>query len=456
MDTSYITANLNLTLKLSVALPTPDGTNLSAAKLFIGFKNSLEALERYEIYVNSNNLYGQLHVGEESAIFCAGLNDMIKNGAPYVYTTYKNARKAHNNVCGVYVSFPNGYTANAPFTVTIPVKININQILPLASMKYLPSWMGRWEFEMYFHWKNLVVLPVAPEYVVNTTYFSNAEEAANYDNFTKSFTQIGHPITMPCRLGIADLTSVHLENIDNQILSFVEGEVSDVMYDQTTFQIQSTVNDALRTKYMQEPLIIPTNTLTFAKFGGGPVDNNNGTSFQATLSQCLENCDSVFLLFPFSNDQTTCFYQPYLRDVRLTLGEFGVHPSRYVRTWDDARYLAMCLDSLNLERSDISSLSADTARALLGNRKSYEFSMTPASHVNATNNVMVGDGSNFFMGISLSQVGFQSGCVSSPNTNIPFILEATLERTGLPGKSPVTRAGGAPVGRFYRLLNGFH
>jgi hypothetical protein len=37
-----------------------------------------------------------------------------------------------------------------------------------------------------------------------------------------------------------------------------------------------------------------------------------------------------------------------------------------------------------------------------------------------------GDNSDFFIGISLSQVGFQSGTVSSPNTNIPFIFDANI------------------------------
>jgi hypothetical protein len=44
-------------------------------------------------------------------------------------------------------------------------------------------------------------------------------------------------------------------------------------------------------------------------------------------------------------------------------------------------------------------------------------------------NTAEGDASNFFLGISLSQVGFQAGTVSSPNTNIPFIFDATLVNT---------------------------
>jgi hypothetical protein len=113
--------------------------------------------------------------------------------------------------------------------------------------------------------------------------------------------------------------------------------------------------------------------------------------------------------------------------MRLSLGEFGIHPSRYVNSWDDPRFLAMCLDSLNLERSDISSLSRDVARSLGANRTYYNIAKTGA--VTVKENLDLGDASSFFFGISLSQVGFQSGCVSSPNTNIPFIFDANLDRT---------------------------
>jgi hypothetical protein len=90
----------------------------------------------------------------------------------------------------------------------------------------------------------------------------------------------------------------------------------------------------------------------------------------------------------------------------------------------------MCLDSLNLEKSDISSMNSDVARSLMQSRSIYELKTdgTP-NNFTAEELNLIGDKSNFFIGISLSQVGFQSGCVTSPNTNIPFIFEATLDRT---------------------------
>jgi hypothetical protein len=201
-----------------------------------------------------------------------------------------------------------------------------------------------------------------------------------------------------------------------------------------TFRLRFEVFEDLRRTYSEQPLIIPTNILTYSRFSGQPGGNTAGDPFHATLSQSLENCDSVFILVPFTTDQTTCFYRPYLREHRLSLGEFGTHPQRYVKTVDEPRFLAMILDSLNLETSEITAMNRDVANSITNPRTYAE------AGAHAAGNPLpilqkwfpkelwdIGETSDFFIGLSLSQVGFQSGTVSSPNTNIPFIFDATLD-----------------------------
>jgi hypothetical protein len=71
------------------------------------------------------------------------------------------------------------------------------------------------------------------------------------------------------------------------------------------------------------------------------------------LSQCVEKCDSSYILIPFDRRQRMCFYPPTFKDVRRSLGQFGTYPPGYVKIFDDARFVAMCLDSRNLEASQI-------------------------------------------------------------------------------------------------------
>jgi hypothetical protein len=110
----------------------------------------------------------------------------------------------------------------------------------------------------------------------------------------------------------------------------------------------------------------------------------------------------------------------------MALGEFGIHPQQYVKTYDDPRFVAMALDALNLETSDITAMNEDVARSLTSPRKVARLT-TAAGTIGAAWNYTEGDASDFFIGVSLSQVGFQSGTVSSPNTNIPFIFDAILD-----------------------------
>jgi hypothetical protein len=199
-----------------------------------------------------------------------------------------------------------------------------------------------------------------------------------------------------------------------QHLTCVDAEMDKLEMNLTTFQLRFEVFEGLRQMYAEQPLIIPTNILHYARFSGQPTGNAVGNTFHATLSQCLENCDSIFVIVPNNTNQTTCFYQPYLNGMRMALGEFGIHPQHYVNSYDDSRFLAMALDALNLETVSPRRVAKfDTAAVATGN-------------IEPEWNVVEGDNSDFFIGISLSQVGFQSGTVSSPNTNIPFIFDATL------------------------------
>jgi hypothetical protein len=85
----------------------------------------------------------------------------------------------------------------------------------------------------------------------------------------------------------------------------------------------------------------------------------------------------------------------------------------------------MALDSLNLETSEITAMNYDVARSLSSPKPHLVISNDDQAVTSLNWQRTPGDDSNFFIGVSLSQVGFQSGTVSSPNTNIPFIFDAT-------------------------------
>jgi hypothetical protein len=74
---------------------------------------------------------------------------VLRERNPYIYTCSENVYNMSNDVCGVYYTFPDGAVdQGTTFTVTIPVKINLRQILMFSSVQYLPSFTGRWEIEI--------------------------------------------------------------------------------------------------------------------------------------------------------------------------------------------------------------------------------------------------------------------------------------------------------------------
>jgi hypothetical protein len=437
---SFITMELEYKLQFTKKIDAPAHTvGADTRVLFVGFKNSLEALSRYEIYVNSTKIHGQSWVGHESFIYNAGLAQSIRERNPYVYTTWKNAQAMSHDVCGVYIKLDKEYDPFKPTTVTIPVKINLHQILMLSSVRYLPSFCGRWEIELYPNWNNLIVLPIPLENTTNPlieTYLDDIRAAS------ESFTQIGKTFQMLDYIKTGTVPGLNEEEEDvgatveqatfiDQEMFCAEGRLTQCLMNTTTFQLRFEVYEGLRQMYAQQPLIIPTNILNYGRFSGEP---GGSLAFHATLSQSLENCDSIFFLVPFENGQTTCFYQPYLTDLRLSLDQFGTRPQRYVRTWDDPRFLAMVLDSLNLETSEITAMNEDVARSLNTQRK--YFLLGDNTEWQQMGDKVKGDKSNFFIGFSLSQVGFQSGTVSSPNTNINMIFDALLDRMKPHDKTP--------------------
>lgn len=423
MANCFINAKLKYTLKFNKAIG--GGETNAKYKLgqtyFIGFKQSLDALTRYDIYVNAQKLYTQTFVGPESFIMDAGINDLMRSTQPYVYTTWENVWNRNQNVCGIYIKINKEMTAGKTFDIEIPIKLYLHQFLILSGLRYLPSFAGRWELEMYFNSNNLVICPCNPARDLTTKQIAALVQDPKNLDITYNFTQINESFIMCTGLNNAGTDFI---TVDKQILSCEDCVAIEVYMNITQFQLRYEVFEGLRQHYAERPWIIPTNILQYSRFSGQPA-TWTGQSYHATLSQSLENCDSIFILIPQSTNQQTCFYNPYLKEVRMSLGEFGIHPARYVDTFDDPRFLNMVLDSLNLSESTISSMNQDVARSLIASKKNYVLSATDTVSEGRLDDF--GDKSHFFIGISLSPNGFQNGCVNSPNTSIPFLFDAQFD-----------------------------
>ena len=474
LENSYIEADITYELQYSgwdkskAQLPAPgDGSVLTASnvvhpvsKYFIGFKQSLDALERYDIYVNSQLLYSQPFVGPESTVLMAGINDTMRENSPFVYTTFNNASTMDNNVCGVYVDLRD-VAENTTFKVKIPVKINLHQFLLLSPIHYLPSFAGRWELQLYFGSKNMVICPVNPKTYIKDMSLAEWKKVEIVDanknpttipnHFDHHLDLITHYIEMEGNpgtpIGWANyFTQINCEmpaftwdvatkkpKFTKMTLKCTKATLNSCLMNTTQFQLKFEVYKSLMEHYMQSPLIIPTNTLSYQRFAHSA--GQGDSHIQSTANLPVENLDALFVLIPENDNQQTCYYQPYLTGVRMGFGEFGIRPQRYMATcdtgdnggdWENRRFITYLLDALNLESSQISAMNKDFSNSILPHPIEYSGTNMSRTRKYTVQNKYDKqyDNSCFMLGFPLSQVGFQSGCVSSPNSNINMQFDA--------------------------------
>ena len=434
LENSYITATPKIKLSSSLAR-----AGACDVPLFIGWKSSFEAIRQYDILVNSSPIYTQSFAGTESFIQDQILTELVKNTSPHTYTSYEQVQKMSPNVCGTYIKFAAAYNANTEIEIAIPIKILLSQFLILKNLKYLCSWMGKWELRVYFNWENLVVAPIKPG--LSPQLFNTYKVTG--DTATVGFTQVGDAFT-----GISAFTDttvarqaykgvdgssggavvdcyVQLKYGDKTATSAAETitvtsmETHDVEANLATFQLRMDVNEELKARYSDKPLTFPVSTLQISRFSGSPQwGGGAGRDLNTVLCQSVNNCDTVFLLFPSTPNERTVFRNPKLSNLQLICGEYGAYPQQPINTYQCSKFLNLCGDALNVNSSPLTSFNNDTANSLMDTVTVY----TGAGSVFNDVAHQKYDTSNFFVGIPFSIDDDFQGGLSSPSANINFKL----------------------------------
>jgi hypothetical protein len=102
----------------------------------------------------------------------------------------------------------------------------------LKSIRFLPSFCGRWEVEHYPNWQNLVFATVPPDTAIQSTCFDALTGAAVASRelipewkglVTAGFTQIGEPFLTVGWLDIGPYKIVTGENVGITVYPIVNG-----------------------------------------------------------------------------------------------------------------------------------------------------------------------------------------------------------------------------------------
>ena len=239
----------------------------------------------------------------------------------------------------------------------------------------------------------------------------------------KDLANISHKSVIAETVGNFDGTAANyaVKGYNRMTLSCSRCILNKCLINLTQFQLRYEVAESLRAHYLETPLIIPTNIMQYQRFSNSAVQDS---ILLCVANLPVENVDSMFVLIPHEPSQRTCYYQPYLKNVRLGAGEFGIKPAQYMDTFNDARFVALTLDSLNLENSQIASMNKDFANSIMPHARCFNSAnlntADPQGYIYQEANIdKLLDNSHFLIGFPLSQVGFQSGTMSSPIYQLP-------------------------------------
>ena len=459
INNSFITATVKVPITFSAGIQSYNDVNT----FFVGWRSSLDILQRYIIYCNHKVVYDQVYVGEESYILQSLIPEHVRCRKPNQYTTYENASTYSPNVCGTYIKInstdggENNPTALGAVTVNveIPIKLDINQFLLFQNFKYMPGFCGTWSIKLYPSMQNMIVCPVDPRYTVpadklyllsmcNNGTVNNHRTIDSYDHH---FVQIGDKVnclkvvkfiapTFTSAPSLTKGTGEHATCVTNVTVATTTTynsvitpgtitvtagtcTVENVLYHQTQFELMYDIYDGLKARYMARPLTIPVNKLDYGRFAG--VMRNTGSS--STYTAAVSNVESMFIL-PFTDDMhhTVCF-NPEFENFYLSISGFGNYPPQPFSTAgnsdDHTRFVNMTLDALNINNSPIMAPNKDLMNSLETKHVVY-WKYDDGAYVKAVDDTdNKHDTSNFLIGIPFSNdIDFQGGLTSNGNVNI--------------------------------------
>lgn len=431
LQNSFITGKLKFKVNLDKACAEKKAS-WKHSFLWVGFKDAMHAVEKYEILANGESKYTQNDAFTESYLTGLSITNAVKKTDYFSKSRHKDAWNEKNS-CGVILDFNDGSKEK---DVEIPFRIDIRRFLPLSDIKYLPAFAGKIELKVLFSTAGLVYSPVNPFRLMKSEIkdFSRCE---SYKEITCSFEQIGRPVYM-----ITDYTDVtktfmlkdskeeaiNYHTVIQEARTLSTNGIFTIIKPQITipqFNIERNVYDRLVSRYSDgtRALTIPMKTMHTGSFGG-LITNGQPVSYTYTP----RFVDTIFLTFPLSGAHKNVFINPCFNKLEISAEGYGKIPNSSISTIKDPIFIELCQQALNVNE-DVEGLSDEVIKSLVHNISE------------ASNGLDSNDVSNFFVGLVVEPPGtFQQGQTS--NTPIDYTLETIIDE--IKGDAYIKKCNVAP------------
>ena len=414
LDNSYIYVEQTI----PVTLPNLKNAGYTGSPTFVyaGYKSAFDALDQYRIYSNGDLVQTQNNANFESFILYNLLSDQAKENSD-LFATSKKVREMNPNVPGVYITTA-GWRAGETKNVHLKFRIPLPMFLLFANMKWLPGWMGKFTFELYFSYKNSIT------YVPGDGVYS--EDFCNPHQFMQINSKCRKYVEYVAATGSGEepQKSGRKEQITffSDCFKCTTSTLTRCRLYLATYMLTIDVYNALSAKYIQYPLLFPIQTVQWKNF---TKELHAEPNFNCAASLTLTHCDSMYIIFRKDIHSRTCFENPEIRFQINIDGKF--YPREQYDTVEDPRFTNMVYDCLNINNSALLSVPNDL-------RSSLQPYVKINKYVEGSADPLVGyfyngcDRSNFFIAVPFSTDEDFMGGISSGSTCQIELVGSRLNR----------------------------
>ena len=413
----FIKANIKVSLNLDQAI-----TDISKVagkyelnSIWVGYKDSMDSVEKYEILSNGISIYTQNFGPEESFLTACGANETAKRADVFSKVRHKDVfnKKLDLARCGEFVSLN---TSTNIGEVDIPIKIDLRRFLPLSNIKYLPAFAGKIELKIMFGTTGLVWCPVG----LPSALKNNIADLSkfNLSNITTEFTQIGDPAT----IWVSAATENNITTLTSDERTLIADRIYEIYNTYTiipNFGIDNDVYSRLVQRYTGTELVFPTQILQFSLMS----KQLNSGRFSSTQTITPRFIDSIFFLFPYKPSHHTVFKNPLFNSFQLRAGGYGAVPTIPIRTdGTDPTFIEVCQNAMNVN-ADQTGFNKEVVNSLC-NTKDLDY----------TNGLSSNERTSFFVGLPTETDNtYQQGMTS--NTPITYEIIGEIANESTYGKS---------------------
>ena len=392
-------------------------------KVWFGFKDARDAVEKYEIVANGITIYTQNFGCEESFLTACCANETTKRADIYSKARHKDI---WNNQSGSRTGFIVDWKEKdskkwTDQTYKIHLKIDLRRFLPLSNIKYLPAFAGKIELRLFFSCTGMVCCPLGPGKAFEHDHSVNCKYV--FEDINNEFIPIGEPITMYTEKATAasnGITTYQPNERTFQVVKYAVTECSSII---PCFGIEDNIYSSLVQRYADptHPLTFPTQTLSVYTTTN-PLKNANSKS---TCTITPRFVDSIFLLFPVKHTHHTYFKNPNFKSFQLNCGGYGNIPAKPFGTTDEyPEFLEYCQNAMNMNGGQ-SGFNKEVVNSLthchrdLSNKPIFSYSKGNYSN----------DKSSFFIGLPTETDNtYQQGLTSLSPIN--FEINVTQDTGG--------------------------